>query len=526
MDVSESKDPVAPGVAVLLRHDDPSGVLAARGLRDGIAVSISGEGGVTGSLIVANRRDAVSSFDRGDLELLEAFAGPTSVSLANGRLVAELEHQAFHDSLTGLANRALLAQQLQLRIRPGPRERFAVLLLDIDDFKTVNDTLGHPAGDQLLIEVAARLRDCLAPADTAARLGGDEFAVLLDSIASVDQATAVADRLLEVLRRPFHLGACDVIVRASIGVVVDDSSITSVDDLLSNADIAMYRAKAQGKDRCVVFEALMHAEVMARHQLRLDLERALIERQLHVSYQPIVSLQTGEVTGAEALVRWNHPTHGPIRPDEFIPLAEETGLIVPLGRFVLDEACRQLVAWQHVLPQLRINVNISARQLQDPEIVNDVVRVFADHGIDERRVTLEVTESVMVDSDPALNALRELRSLGVQIAVDDFGTGYSSLSCLRDLPIDVLKIAKPFVDRLGRSDDDRALAASVVGLARSLRLDTVAEGIERPDQAEVLRAAGCRGGQGFLFGRALPPAEFVALVSTPPSTPSILSLAG
>jgi EAL domain-containing protein (putative c-di-GMP-specific phosphodiesterase class I) len=349
---------------------------------------------------------------------------------------------------------------------------------------------------------------------------------LLESIATVDQATTVADRVLEVLRRPFHLGACDVIVRASIGVVVDHSSITSVDDLLSNADIAMYRAKAQGKDRCVVFEPLMHAEVMARHQLRLDLERALIERQLHVNYQPIVSLQTGEVTAAEALVRWNHPTHGPIRPDEFIPLAEETGLIVPLGRFVLDEACRQLVEWQPVLPQLRMNVNISARQLQDPEIVDEVVRVFADHRIDERRVTLEVTESVMVDSDPALNALRELRSLGVQIAVDDFGTGYSSLSCLRDLPIDVLKIAKPFVDRLGRSDDDRALAASVVGVARSLRLDTVAEGIERPDQAEVLRAAGCRGGQGFLFGRALPPAEFVALVSTPPSTPSILSLAG
>jgi EAL domain-containing protein (putative c-di-GMP-specific phosphodiesterase class I) len=264
---------------------------------------------------------------------------------------------------------------------------------------------------------------------------------------------------------------------------------------------------------------------MARHQLRLDLERALIERQLHLKYQPIVSLETGEVTGAEALVRWDHPTRGPIRPDEFIPLAEETGLIVPLGRFVLDEACRQLVAWRPFLPRLRMNVNVSPRQLQDPHILDDVVRIFADHGIDARQVTLEVTESVMVERDSALDTLRELRALGVQIAVDDFGTGYSSLSCLRDLPIDVLKIAKPFVDRLGRSDDDRALVTSVVGVAHSLRLGTVAEGIERPDQADALRRAGCRGGQGFLFSRALPPAEFLARVGAPVSTPSILSIA-
>ena len=514
------------GGAVLLQRGDPDGPLAARGLRDGIAVSISGEGGVTGSLMVANRRDAVSSFDGGDLELLEAFAGPASVSLENSRLEAALEHQAFHDALTGLANRAQLAQRLKARLSHGARESFAVLLLDVDDFKTVNDTLGHPAGDELLIEIAGRLQQCLGPADTAARLGGDEFAVMLESTPSIDQATVVADRVLDVLRRPFHLAACDVAVRASIGVVVDHSTIASVDDLLSSADIAMYRAKAQGKDRCVVFQPLMQAEVLARHQLRLDLERALIERQLHVNYQPIVSLQTGEVTAAEALVRWNHPVRGPIRPDEFIPLAEETGLIVPLGRFVLDEACRQLTAWRPILPALQISVNMSARQLQDPAIVNDVVKIFADHGVDPSQVTLEVTEHVMVDGDRAVAALRDLRSVGVRIAVDDFGTGYSSLSCLRELPIDVLKIAKPFVDRLGRADDDRALATSVVGVARSLRLDTVAEGIERPDQAEVMRAAGCANGQGFLYSRALSPAEFVARVCTPPSTPSILSLAG
>jgi diguanylate cyclase (GGDEF)-like protein len=518
--------PAPPGKAVLLRRDDPGGALQARGLRDGMAVSISAEGGVGGCLTVGNRRDTVTSFDHGDLELLEAFAGPASVALENGRLGAELEHRAFHDSLTGLPNRALLAQRLQTAIVHGPRERFGVLLLDVDDFKTVNDTLGHAAGDQLLIAIAERLCECLSPSDTAARLGGDEFAVMLDATATVDQATVVADRVLDVMRRPFRVADCDVTVRASIGVVVDNLSVTGVDDLLSSADIAMYRAKAQGKDRRVVFEPLMHAEVMARHQLRLDLERALIERQLHLQYQPIVSLESGEVTGAEALVRWNHPTRGPIRPDEFIPLAEETGLIVPLGRFVLDEACRQLVAWRPFLPRLRLNVNVSPRQLQDPGILDDVVRIFADHGIDARQVTLEVTESVMVEGDSALDTLRALRALGVQIAVDDFGTGYSSLSCLRDLPIDVLKIAKPFVDRLGRTDDDRALVTSVVGVAHSLRLGTVAEGIERPDQAEALRVAGCRGGQGFLFSRALPPAEFLARVCSPASTASILSIAG
>ncbi|HEX4579334.1 MAG TPA: EAL domain-containing protein [Candidatus Dormibacteraeota bacterium] len=512
--------------AVVLGPGGPPGVLAARGWRDGIAVSVSADGGVNGALLIGNRRDTVSSFGRADLDLLEAFAGPASVSLANGRLEAKLEHQAFHDSLTGLANRALLAQRIQTALLHGPRDDFAVLLLDVDDFKTVNDTLGHPAGDQLLIEIAQRLSSCLEPADTAARLGGDEFAVMLRSTARVDDAVAVADRILAALRRPFNLAAWDVTVRGSIGVVIDNPSVASVDDLLSSADIAMYRAKAQGKDQCVVFEPLMHVEVLARHQLRADLERAVSGRELRVHYQPIVSLTTGEVIGAEALVRWAHPVRGMVGPDEFIPIAEESGLIVPLGRFVLDEACRQLSAWQRTLPSLHLSVNVSARQLQEPELVNDVAGIFARHGVNPNRLTLEVTEHVMVNDARAVDALRDLRSRGTKIAVDDFGTGYSSLSCLRDLPIDSLKIAKPFVDRLARSDDDRALATSVVGLAHSLRLDTVAEGIERPDQAEVLRAAGCRCGQGFLFSRALPAAEFLARFGSQKSTAPFLSLAG
>ena len=524
----EGDDPAAQirsgGPAVLLdRVGD--GVLARRGYRDGLAVSISGDGGATGTLIVANRRDAVSSFGRDDLELLEAFAGPASVSLDNGRLQAELEYRAFHDSLTCLPNRALLTQRIQGALGNRGPQRCAVLLLDVDDFKTVNDTLGHPAGDQLLIGVAGRLAGCLRPGDTPARLGGDEFAVMLGCVESSDQAVCIADRILEALRSPFTVCGCEVTVRASIGVVVDNPGVATVDDLLSSADLAMYRAKAQGKNRCVVFEPLMQVEVLARHQLRSDLERALRDGNLEVHYQPIVSLQTGEVTAAEALVRWTHGVRGPVGPDEFIPLAEETGLVVPLGYFVLDQACGQLARWSAQLPRLQLSVNLSGRQLQAPGVVAEVARIVALHAIDPRRITLEVTEHVMVNDGVALAALEELRNLGVLIAVDDFGTGYSSLSCLGELPIDILKIAKPFVDRLARSDDDRALAMTIVGLAGSLRLDTVAEGIERPDQAEALRDGGCTGGQGFLFSRAVPAAEFLER-ATPRRSSSALSLAG
>ena len=511
--------------ALLLDSSTPDGLLAARGYRDGIAVRIAADGGLDGELLVANRRDAVSTFGRGDLELLEALAGPASVSLENTRLEAELKRQAFHDPLTGLANRALLSRRIQSALEHGPRGEFAVLLLDVDDFKAVNDTLGHPVGDRLLVDIAQRLRSCLRPEDTAARLGGDEFAVVLGTTSTVAEALAVGERILDSLRQPFAASAVDVTVRASLGIVIDDASVADVDDLLSRADIAMYRAKARGKDRCVVFEPLMHIEVMARHQLRVDLERAVEERQLRVHYQPIVSLRTGQVVGAEALVRWAHPLRGMVQPDHFIPVAEESGLIIGLGRFVLAEACAQLRAWQAELPRLRMSVNVSARELQDPNYVSTVEAVCQSFGVDPGRLTFEVTEHVMVSDERALDALRELRALGARIAVDDFGTGYSSLSCLRDLPIDTLKIAKPFVDRLARSVDDRALATSVVGLARSLRLDTVVEGIERLDQADIMCDAGCVSGQGFLFSRALPAEEFLDRVAEAPEG-WVLTVAG
>ena len=514
------------GKAILLGDTGTKHILSARGFRNGIAVGISTDGGVDGVLLVANRRDAVSTFGRPDLELLEALAGPAGVSLENGRLDAEIEHQAFHDPLTGLPNRALLSRRIKAALADGPRGGFSLLLLDVDDFKTINDTLGHPAGDRLLIDIADRLVCCLRPDDTAARLGGDEFALLLRTAGSAEHAVAVGDRILERLRRPFTVEVDDVTVRASLGIVVDDPSVAGVDDLLSRADIAMYRAKARGKDRCVVFEPIMHIEVLARHQLRVDLERALAEGQLRVHYQPIVALPSGEVTAAEALVRWVHPTRGIIQPDDFIPVAEESGLIVPLGRFVLDEGCRQLAAWRHTLPALRLCVNVSARELREPGVADGVVDICTRHGIDTTRLTFEVPEHVMVSDDRAVDALRELRALGARIAIDDFGTGYSCLSCLPDLPIDTLKIAKPFVDRLARSEHDRALATSVVGLARGLRLDTVVEGIERLDQAELMREAGCRSGQGFLFSGAVPAAEFLARASARRRDLSVLTLAG
>lgn len=373
----------------------------------------------------------------------------------------------------------------------------------------MNDTLGHPAGDELLVGVADRLSATVGPRDLAVRLGGDEFAVVVVDVEGVPAARMLAERVLEALRTPLTLSTCRVAVRASIGIAMADETAVTVDDLVSRADVAMYRAKEKGKNRCVVFEELMQIEVLARHHLRADLEQAVEQRAFEVHYQPIVALQTGQVTSAEALIRWTHDIRGAVPPDEFIPLAEETGLIVPLGRFVLDEACRQLKAWGSTFPTLHMSVNVSARQLQDPDVVASFAEIFARHRIDPTSIALEVTERVMVEDEVALGALRDLHRLGVRISVDDFGTGYSSLSCLGELPIDVLKIAKPFVDKLARTGDDRALAITIVNLAESLRLDTVAEGIERPDQAEALRRAGCRHGQGYLFSRAMPPDLFV-----------------
>ena len=458
--------------------------MAAEGMRDAVAVTIGSEGGVYGALLVANRRGDVATFGGDDLALLEAFAGQVGVSINNGRLEAELQQLAFHDSLTGLGNRALLSMRLEsaLRRRRAAGAGPAVLIIDLDDFKTVNDSLGHSTGDRLLVAVADRLRGVLRPSDTIARLGGDEFAVVLEEIDDPATATDVADRLVEAMRETFVLDGTLMRIHASTGIVIATSEDESSDVLLSRADVAMYRAKARGKGCWELFEPTMQAAVQERHRLKLYLQRAVDRGSLFVQYQPIVDLEREEMVGVEALVRWEHPTRGLISPDEFIPLAEESGLIVQLGREVLEQACREAAAWQRILPEFAISVNVSARQLQEPGFAGEVSQLLRRSGLSPARLILEITERAMVS---------------------DEDTTREALARLRDLPVDILKIAKPFVDGLGEGEQDRAFVTAIVRMAQTLQLDMIAEGIERPEQLELLQGLRCGLGQGYLLGRPM-----------------------
>jgi diguanylate cyclase (GGDEF)-like protein len=499
------------------RHDSWNDMVVARGLRDAMLVPISGDAGVLGVLLVGDRHSDVATFGRDDLTLLETFAGQASVSIENGRLEAEMQQLAFHDSLTGLANRALLTLRLedtlQRRVRPplGP----AVLFLDLDDFKTVNDSLGHAVGDRLLMLVAERLRGCLRPADTAARLGGDEFAILLEEVRSVADASAVAERMIAALRAPFTVDRTRVLIHASIGVVIATPERTSADELLRDADIAMYRAKAHGKGTWELFETAMQEQVLERHMLKLDLEHALENGELVVHYQPIVALDDESIVGVEALVRWVHPSRGVVMPSEFVPLAEETGLINSIGRFVLRRSCAEASAWSRTAPDFVLTVNLSGRQLHRDDFVAEVATVIAETGFDPRRLVLEITETVMVEDDEGMRqALLGLKKLGVRLAIDDFGTGYSSLSTLRELPVDILKIAKPFIDGLGTGGDGGAFAAAIVRLGQTLGLSMIAEGIERTEQLAELRPLLCGMAQGYLFAKPMEGTMFTELLGT------------
>jgi diguanylate cyclase (GGDEF)-like protein len=489
--------------------------LERHGLRDAMLVAISGDGGVFGTLLVANRRSDVESFTSGDLALLEAFAGQAAASIAKGRLETELHDRAFHDGLTGLANRALLSLRLDAALQRTDRPPLgpAVLFLDLDDFKTVNDSLGHAVGDRLLTVVAERLRGCLRPSDTAARLGGDEFAILLDQVRAVSDASSVAERMIAALRAPFTVDGTRVLIHASIGVVIATPERTVADELLRDADIAMYRAKARGKGTWELFETSMQEQVRQRHLMKLDLERALENGELVVHYQPIVALATHAILGVESLLRWRHPRRGMVSPEDFVPLAEETGMISAIGRFVLRRSCIEAVQWSGMAPDFLLSVNLSGRQLRQEGFVAEVSSVLTETGFDASRLVLEITESVMVEDDEAVrHALLELKALSVRIAIDDFGTGYSSLSTLRDLPVDILKIAKPFIDGLGGDGDDGAFAAAIVRLGQTLGLDMIAEGIERREQVDELRPLLCGMGQGYLFARPMEGALFTQLL--------------
>ncbi len=421
----------------------------------------------------------------------------------------QLAHQAFHDPVTNLPNRALFVERVRHAIGRARREEseLGVMFLDVDDFKTINDSLGHGAGDAALIDVAKRLSGSVRSSDTAARFGGDEFVVLLEDLDSVQTAVDVAERVLEDLRRPLTVSGKELALRGSIGIsILDGRSSASADDLIRDADAAMYIAKRDGKGGYRMFEPEMHAGVLARLELRADLQRALEAGQFELFYQPIVRLTDGRVAGMEALLRWHHPERGLVDPEDFIPFAEETGLIVPIGRWVLREACRQVKAINGVQrdgPELYMCVNLSVKQLQHSDVISDVRDALSEHDVDPSLLTLEITESMLID-DPelAVSKLTELRALGLRVAMDDFGTGYSSLSYLGRFPVDIIKMDRSFLndDATPQTHD---LSSAVVALGSSLALEVVAEGIELEEQLQRLRDLGCALGQGFHFARPM-----------------------
>jgi diguanylate cyclase (GGDEF)-like protein len=416
-------------------------------------------------------------------------------------------HAAFHDSLTGLPNRAMFIQLLQAEIESSSRRHghmFAVLFLDLDRFKNINDSLGHTHGDLLLVAFAERLERTLRPIDTLARFGGDEFAILLSGMSDATDAVRVAKRIQDELSQPFVLDKNSAFATASIGIALSSSGYDRPDDILRDADIAMYRAKENGKARYELFDHGMHARAVLRLQLESDLRQAIENKEFCVYYQPIVSLQTGRLAGLEALVRWNHPRRGLVSPADFIPVAEETGLIVPIGQWVLNEACAQVRQWQLDSPShrsLSLSVNLSARQVAQPDLLDRIKEALTDSKLNPHCLKLEITESVVMDNaEAAALMFKQLRSLGVQLSIDDFGTGYSSLSYLHRFPLNYLKIDRSFVMRL-TTDNDNAIVRTISTLARNLGMEVIAEGIETEEQYQQLKMLGCEYGQGFLFSR-------------------------
>ena len=487
------------------------------GIRNAMVAPLLGESGMIGSMVVANRLTEGTTFGDDDLRLLETLANQAAVALENGqleqslaelsRLKEQLRYQAYHDPLTGLANRSLFAERVDealSRISAGHRP--VVLYLDLDNFKDVNDTLGHAAGDRLLVAVADRVRRCIRTEDVPARLGGDEFAILMEDDPGLGNALNVATRLVEALAVTFPIQGQDLSVSASIGIAAGIGGDEQSNDLLRNADVAMYTAKQSGKNRFAVFEPTMHAAIVAHHALSGELTRGVGGGQIDVFYQPIVALADGHMTGVEALARWRHPTRGIVGPDDFITLAEESGAILELGRGVLFEACREVGPWRNELGvPLSVAVNLSAAQLQQDSFVAELQDILRATGFDPARLVLEMTETVMFsDTQTTIARLGALRDLGIRIAIDDFGTGYSSLGYLRRFQVDILKIAKEFVVPADASPDEWGFANAIVSLGRTLNLRIVAEGIEEPTQLDRLRALGCELGQGFLFARPMP----------------------
>ncbi|MCU1496404.1 MAG: diguanylate cyclase domain protein [Acidimicrobiales bacterium] len=431
-----------------------------------------------------------------------------------------LFHQALHDDLTGLPNRVLLLNRLRQALAKLSRDPSTVglLFIDVDRFKVLNDSLGHAAGDAILRAMAARLLVALRPGDTLARFGGDEFVLLCEGLSGESDAVGIAERIATAMTEPLNWGKGELIMTVSTGIALTSSPYTSGESLLRDADTAMYRAKEEGGSRSAVFAAPMRGSAVRRLETELSLRQALIDGQLEVHYQPIVELPTGQITGTEALVRWQHPTRGLVGPDEFIPIAEETGLIIPLGAWVLGEAARQTKIWQQIpgWSELSIAVNLSAVQLKQADLIDMVKGVLRDTGLAPPLLKLEITESVLMDEAArSERILRALKALGVKLSIDDFGTGYSSLSYLKRFPVDAVKIDRAFVDGLGEASADSAIVDAVVRMAGALRLDTIAEGVETPLQMRELVGLGCISAQGYLFARPKPATDILEMLRNP-----------
>jgi diguanylate cyclase (GGDEF)-like protein len=489
------------------------------GLQTAMAAPVYRDGKVAGSLLVASYASN-RSYSVTEQEMLLAFAEHTSLALndssaidAINRAYTDAMHRANHDELTGLPNRALvldrLGHALARRRSSGDDQQLCVLFVDLDRFKAINDSLGHSVGDDVLTLVADRLQAAVRPADTVARLSGDEFVVVCEDI-TADEAMLVAGRVEASIAEPISLFGRESVLTASVGLAMAQANDVRAEDILRDADVAMYRAKEQGGARIEVFDERIRSQMLARIEMEHALRRALSSDELRLHYQPVVGAESGKLVALEALVRWEHPDDGLLPPDTFVPLAEQSGLIVALGHWVIEEACRQLAAWRALGPDspfadVRVDINLSGRQFADTGLLATICNAMRRHGLPGHAVGFEITESVLMDDgDSTVAVLRGLKELGVHLAIDDFGTGYSSLSYLESFPVDTVKIDRSFVQRMSSSGTNDVIISAVVSLARALGLDVIAEGVETSEQLEQVRSLGCQYVQGYFFGRPAP----------------------
>jgi diguanylate cyclase (GGDEF)-like protein len=495
--------------------DRPIPTFVDKGLHTAMAAPVYRDGKVAGSLLVASY-DAKRRYSATEQEMLLAFAEHTSLALndssavdAINRAYADAVHRATHDELTGLPNRALVLDRLQHAMARGERSEagVCVLFVDLDRFKGINDSLGHSVGDEVLTVVAARLQEAVRPSDTVGRLAGDEFVVVCEDITPA-AALHIAERVAAVISEPVNLYGRDMVITASVGLATACPT-AQAEDVLRDADVAMYRAKERGRNRIEVFDETIRSQMLARIEMEHALRRAIARNELRVHYQPVVDAATGRLVALEALVRWQHPEQGLLYPDTFISLAESAGLIIPLGRWVIEESCRQLALWRasrSPLGRVRVSINLSARQFADGDLVDLVAEAMGAFRLPGPSIGFEITESVLMEeAEVAVETLGRLKRLGVHLAIDDFGTGYSSLSYLQLFPVDTVKVDRSFVSRMGDSGGSDVIVAAVVGLATALGLDVVAEGVETAEQLEALRILGCQIVQGYYFGRPQPP---------------------